>query len=45
MINDLNNSFKRLLNNYPINKLVRFKELNTNDEWDKKYLIKDGISF
>ena len=45
MINDLNNSFKRLLNNYSINKLVRFKKLNNNDELDKKYLINDGISF
>ena len=45
MINDLNNSFKRLLNNYSIIKLVRFKKLNNNDELDKKYLINDGISF
>ena len=45
MINDLNNSFKRLLNNYSINKLVIFKKLNNNDELDKKYLINDGRSF
>ena len=38
MINDLNNSFKRLLNNYSINKLGRFKKLNNNDELEKKYL-------
>lgn len=45
MINDLNNSFKRLLNNYSINKLVIFKKLNNNDELDKKYLINDDRSF
>ena len=45
MTNDLNNSFKRLLNNYPINKLDRFKKLNNIDELDKKYLINDGRSF
>ena len=38
MTNDLNNSFKRLLNNYSINKLGRFKKLNNNDELEKKYL-------
>ena len=45
MTNDLNNSFKRLLNNYSINKLVIFKKLNNNDELDKKYLTNDGRSF
>ena len=45
MTNDLNNSFKRLLNNLSINKLDRFKKLNNNDELDKKYLINDGRSF
>ena len=45
MTNDLNNSFKRLLNNLSINKLDRFKKLNNNDGLDKKYLINDGRSF